>query len=186
MKKGSEFIGSPIIKANNELLDFYVQEPIYCTSKSRVLGLLVQQHLKSKEKFVIQYKKIKDFNSNGIVIQHESEILSPHQVPEIEAALNRTTAIIGFEIYGVSGDLVGVVKDTLIDLKSGKIVDLIISEGVLTDLMQGYSIFPLSNSIDFNQNNIIVDYNQFQNGILYHQGGLKKMLGIEQHNKQKL
>ncbi len=182
MKKGSEFTGVSILNINCELLNYYVCDLIYCTKKLKVLGFLVQKHLKSKEKKVVLYRKIKEINDNGIVVSSSKDILLPKQLPEIESALNSTSKIIGFEIYGINGDLVGIVKDTVIDAKNGKINGLIISEGVLTDLIKGYSVIPISNKMDFEKENIIIDNNQFQEAILYQQGGLKKMFGIEQEN----
>ncbi|WP_026475811.1 PRC-barrel domain-containing protein [Alkaliphilus transvaalensis] len=182
MIKGSELIGGKIFDSNNHLMDYHVKELVYCLKKLKVLGLIVEKQPKGKGKKVVPYKKIKDIRQQEIVITSHREILSPSQIPEIEVALENPSVMIGFEIYGMKGELVGIVKDTLIEIKTGKIVALLISEGVLTDIINGYGIIFLSEHINFDKKNIILNHVNMNDMIYYQYGGLKKMLGIEQEN----
>ncbi|MCC5911495.1 MAG: PRC-barrel domain-containing protein [Clostridiaceae bacterium] len=117
-------------------------------------------------------------NTKGVIASSENDILQPHQVPEIKKVFLKPIKIIGFHIYDYHGDLIGIIKDTLIQKKTGKIIAFVISEGVFDDLIRGYSILPLVNDINYQGEKITIGDKDIPS-ILPQGGGLKKLLGID-------
>lgn len=179
MLKGSELIGLPVLIDNKININNYVKELVYSKKGFKVLALtLVSKKSSTKEHKVIPFKKIQAFTKEGIVISSENDMIFPNQIPEIEEVYKQPTKILGFHIYNHHKDLVGIIKDTIIQKNTGRVVAFIISNGVLDDLFEGYSLLPIIRYVDFHDDYVVIGDNELKS-ILPQGGGLKKFLGIE-------
>lgn len=179
MIKGSDFIGLPVFKDHKIETNYYVIGLVISKYPFKLLALYVKSRMEStKIKKVIPYKKIESITSKKVIISSENDIIFPNQITEIEEAHKEAIKIFGFHIYNHEGELVGIIKDIIIQKNTGKVVAFIISEGVYDDLVQGYSLLPIINFVKIQDDNIIIGENEL-NSILNQGGGLKKILGIE-------
>lgn len=179
MLKGSELIGLSILIDKKIDTNNFVREVIYSKKGFKVLALSLSSREHSyKYDGIILFKKIQAITREGIIISSKNDIVFPYQIPEIEEAYNNPIKIIGFHMYNHHKDLVGVIKDTVVQKKSGKVLAFIISEGIFNDLLQGYSLLPILHYVDFHEDHVIIGDNELKS-MLSQGGGLKKFLGIE-------
>ncbi|AKL95236.1 hypothetical protein CACET_c17880 [Clostridium aceticum] len=179
MIKGSEFIGLCIKNKNKEIMEYKIKDLIYTNKGSKLLGFILKsKKVADKDIKVLPFKKIKEIRSEGLVISSEKDIVFSHQVPEIQEALIKPIKTVGFHIYNHYGELFGVVKDTVIEKTSGRVLALVISKGVIDDFVEGYSILPLVPYVEFQQESILLG-DQELSTLFLEGGGLKKLLGIE-------
>ncbi|ABR48609.1 hypothetical protein Amet_2455 [Alkaliphilus metalliredigens QYMF] len=182
MVKGSELIDQALMKSNGHLTGYRVKRNLYLNRKLELgaFQLYNIENKKEEDKYIF-YKRIKNITQKGLEIYSENDIIHHFQMPTLESALKKVIHVIGFEIYNESKDLMGVVKDTVINKKTGKIMALLVSEGYFDDLINGYAILPLNEKIKLEKHNIIFNSEDIRS-ISHNSGGLKKLLGIEPPN----
>lgn len=181
MKITGQLIGLPIVKKNTET-KYQLKEPIYSIRPLKLWGFFVQARHKEKEKRVLLLKKIKQVTEEAVWVNHESDMVLIHQLPDIEIIAKKNPKLIGFDIRDQRGDLIGIIKDTIIDERSGTIKGFMISQGIISDLSTGYSILPLVPEIELVQNEFLIGAFELEELLLNQEGGLKKMLGIDKEN----
>lgn len=179
MIKESEIKNKPLF-IKDLITDFTIADIIYSTANFKLLGLQLTSPKKLNNKLIAPYKKVKSLTSEGIVITSQKELVYYHQIPEIELALSNPTKLIGIEVHSHSGDLLGTIVDTLINNQKGTIEGFLMSEGVLSDLMDGYCLIPATSIFDIIQGPVVLNQG-LENIVIDRQGGLKKLLGIDLH-----
>jgi len=188
MKKESELLETAILDKNESSLNYFVKNVVICRKKLKVLAFSLEKAEKSKHELLVLFKKIKRITKEGIVIQSINDIVKLSQMPSIEKDFKKNKSLIGFDVFTYKKEIVGVVKDTIINEKNGKLIAFCMSGGVVDDLVEGYSIIPLIytiNRIDFKNENIIIEKG-IEKPALLHQGGLKNLLGISKEKWEKL
>lgn len=180
MIKHSELIDLSVVKERKKLAESYrTNNVIYSRKGFKALGIVIRPEELLPETYrIIPFKKIKDITSEEIAISSDNDILLPYQIPEVYEAFSNPIKIIGFDIYNHNNNLIGVIKDIILQKSTGKIIAFIISEGIIDDLVEGYSILPVINYINFQEDHILISENQLST-ISSQGGGLKKILGIE-------
>jgi|GEM_PF-2169752 len=178
MINASEIIGKQVINNRNQITSYTVCELIYQRKDLKVIALRLNTTKRSKIKSFLPFKKIIDINQRGVMIHQVEEIVKLEQVPKLEKIYKGYKNLIGFEVYNSSMDLLGVLKDYQLDLKSGEILNFVISEGFFSDITTGYSILPALHTIDYSEGIILLNDSEEQL-IFSSTGGLKKLLGIE-------
>lgn len=181
MIKESDLIGLPILRSDYEPLNYEIKDIIYSFKDFCILGIYLQQINSAKNTKILPFTKIKNIIEEGILVYSINDIVDIDQIPEIKEAINNNKTVIGYEIYSDKGEIIGVVKDALLQIRSGKILGFIMSEGLFDDLINGYSFLPLVEGINFDEYKIMLN-NKEQLKILPQQGGLKKILGIDREN----
>ncbi|GAB6087920.1 PRC-barrel domain-containing protein [Alkaliphilus crotonatoxidans] len=181
MKITGQLIGLPILNEEIEA-QYLIKEPIYFTSPLKLWGFLIQGAEGGKKKWAVNINHIKKITKDGIWIQHRDDIINVKGYPEILAACNNNHGIIGYDIRDQYGELVGLVKDTIIDEENGVIKAFIISQGIISDLSEGYSILPLVPEIKLEDSYVQIEAFTLEELLLNQEGGLKKMLGIYHKN----
>ncbi|SCY58232.1 PRC-barrel domain-containing protein [Alkaliphilus peptidifermentans] len=184
----SELIGVSIINQSAINLGYSVENAIYSSNLLRLLGFsLKSKARKSRNKHCIQWKRIIAFSKEGIVIASEREIILPKQIPDIHEAYLKKIEVMGMEIKSQEGVLIGIVKDIVIADNNGNIMGFIASEGLLTDLIDGYSYLPRSKCKFNDAFGCLTVEDDFEDVLIHHPlGGLKKILGIDITNQQKI
>ncbi|MGV8146847.1 MAG: PRC-barrel domain-containing protein [Alkaliphilus sp.] len=179
MKKESELRGLAILDKNDNSLNYYVDEMIIRRKELKVVALSLKKTEKSKVGLLL-FKKIKKITGSEIVIQSVNDVVRSAQLPSVEKDFKENKSIIGFDVFTYKKEVVGVVKDTIINETNGKLVAFCMSGGVFDDLVEGYSIIPLIYTIyriDFENENIIIEKG-IDKPALLQLGGLKNLLGI--------
>lgn len=180
--KGSELLGLELLNKHKQQIGYTVKEIVYTNKGFYIAGLLLESENGKKESLpnckVICYKKILDIN-NGIITLNEKSIVTLKQRPDLYHLVENPIKVIGFEIYTNEKELVGIVKDTIIEKNNGKMLGLVLSEGLFTDIYKGYSILPLDPKLTLIDNRSVVINSRKLHNIFHYNGGLKKILGID-------
>ncbi len=178
MIKESNLVGSLILNEKYEELNYEIKNIIYYVEKFQVLGFYLGEISSEKLIKILPYTKMKNITDRGIIINSIDDMVNIDEISEMEYKLNDYKPIIGYEIYSNNNEIIGVVKDVLIQIKSGKILGFIMSEGIINDLVNGYSFLPISEDISFDEYKILLK-EEIKLKIIPQQGGLKKILGID-------
>jgi len=186
--RGSELIGLEIKNKNNQYLGYSVQDIIYARKGYYVAGLLLKCDLLKKENLkkckVICFNKIIDLD-NAIITQNDKSIMTLEQRPDLKEMVEKPIKLMDFEIYTHDKELVGVVKDTLINKNNGRITALLLSQGLFTDLFEGYSLLSLENNENdtncVSKDKIIIS-GKYMDSIHNCGGGLKNIFSIDRDN----
>lgn len=181
MIKETDLIKLPILNKEYERVNYDIENVIYSFKNFKLLGLYLQNKNLSKDKKVIPYTKIKNVIEEGVIVSSSSDIIDLESISKIKDAIDNYRPIIGYEIYSNKSEILGIVKDVLLQIKTGRVIGLIMSEGIFDDLANGYSFLPLVKDFNFEEYKIILKDNENLE-ILHQQGGLKKMLGIYKEN----
>jgi len=181
MIKETNLVRLPILNENYEPLEYEIINIVYSIENYHILGFNLNTLNSEKQKKVLLFKKVKDITEKGILIYSQNDIVNVDELNEMKDMFNNHKPVIGYEIYLNNDQIIGVVKDTLLQISSGRILGFIISEGVFDDLINGYSFLPLDEGIDLDEYKIILK-DEEELKILPQVGGLKKMLGIDKEN----
>ena len=179
MIKGSKLINLTMLSGRELENNFCVDNLIFSIKNFKLLALRVKQkkqHHKGVQ--ILPFDDIKKINNDGLMFTSYKQIIDVNQIPRVKEAYYNPINILGSYIYTNKGDLVGIIKDTIIKKNNGKIIAFIISEGVYNDLICGYSLLPNINCVSMQDDYIVINDNVLKS-ILHKESGLKKILGIE-------
>ena len=185
--KGSDLLGLEVKSKNNLALGYTVDDLVIASKGNYVIALLLKNNYLKKESKknckILCFNKIIEIN-NSIVTLNEKSITTFEQRPEIYELVEKPIKMIGFEVYSNNQELIGVVKDTILNINNGRIMGLVLSEGLFTDLYNGYSVLPLDSNLtkyNYDCNKVIInELNQEQ--IFNYGGGFKNIFSIDSDN----
>lgn len=178
MIKESKLIGMEVLNKRYSVLNYEIVKIIYCLREFKIIGFCVKNPKSEKWNEFLFFEKIKDITDKGIVISSIEDILNIEVCEDINEILKSYKEIIGYEIYA-NDKIFGIVKDVLIQIKSGKILGFIVSEGVFDDLIHGYSFLPIVEDITLEECKILLEESVH---MIQQEGGFKKILGIDKPN----
>lgn len=178
MIKESKLIGMTLLDKRYGALNYEIVQTIYCLREFKIIGFCVKNPKSEKWNEFLFFEKVKDITNEGVVISSVEDILNIEDCEDIHELLKSYKKIIGYEIYA-NNKIFGIVKDVLIQIKSGKILGLIVSEGVFDDLIHGYSFLPIIEEIILEECTILLEESVH---MIQQEGGFKKILGIDKLN----
>lgn len=179
LRKAKDILGLPITLLESGKEIFSVKGILFSKKSKKVLGFLVDEGGWLKGSKIILLKNIHTMGKDVILIENKDLVMSSTQIPEVEQILEGKYDIFELEAIDVSGNKLGRIEDIIFNEKNGKIHSLEISEGVFEDILYGRLRLPLSESIKFENQGIIV---QNKTGISQI-GGLKKYFSQEKDEK---
>lgn len=90
--------------------------------------------------------------SGAVTIQSSDVIVRPDADPGLAAA-----AAAGSKVLTASGNELGSVQDVVLDLETGRVLGLELSDGLIRDVLEGRTILPLSGIVSWGENTVIAD-----------------------------
>ncbi|MDR5658099.1 PRC-barrel domain-containing protein [Serpentinicella sp. ANB-PHB4] len=178
----SEVIGLKVLNKNNQIMPYFIKEPIYSYKNLSVVAFLVQHTFISKDKEkILCYNKILNFTNNGVITLNAKSLIGLDQRDDILKLYKNPLKLSEFEIYTKDGELVGIVRDAIINQNNGKVDALIIHEGFFTNMYNGYSVLVLSENslLEEATSNKLIIKEEDKDEIYYEGGGIKKILRID-------
>ncbi|QEK12104.1 hypothetical protein FQB35_06790 [Crassaminicella thermophila] len=175
IKIGKDIVGLPIICLEKENENIEIKDIICCKKSFRVIAFLVDEGGYFHQPKIIYFKNIKSIGEDAVVIQKQECIKS---TKEYIGKFYLRKKLLGLKVITDTGDYVGNVQDILIEILTGKLLGLILTEGLFDDLVEGRPILPLQDSLYINKNSIIIP-KSLNTSTLYNTGGLKKLLPLE-------
>ncbi|MFZ5965997.1 MAG: PRC-barrel domain-containing protein [Bacillota bacterium] len=176
--KGSDVVGLPVICVDNGCKSLDIKDIVFCNQNLQVLALLVDEGGFFHGAKVIPFSRIMHIGQNMITIESSNCIETADHALDNVHMTNTRGSLIGHDVISEIGNSVGSLRDIVFDKHSGKIVGVILTEGLFSDFLVGRPIVPVSEYIDLKRETIIISKSQ-SDQIIYNTGGLKKLLALE-------
>ncbi|QXM05972.1 PRC-barrel domain-containing protein [Crassaminicella indica] len=175
MKRGCDIIGLPVISLDDGCKIFEVKDIIYCNKTFKVTAFLIDEGGYFHEPRVVSFENIKNIGKNAVTIQNDKSI---KYVKNPINKLNSREKLLGLEVITNDGKNIGTVQDIMMETENGRLLGLILTEGLFDDLVEGRSILPFLKSLNIYNDTIIIT-SSISDSILQGTGGLKKLLSLE-------
>lgn len=176
MKKESELIGLPVLSKKTGSKIGTTKEIIYSRKKYRVLGFLIKEGKIFNEAKIIQFHNIYSIGRDAIIVKSEAVVEKSSSLPGIHELVNNGK-FAEEEVITESGEIIGHVKDILIDSNKGKVIGFILTDGIFQDLKEGRNVLLYSREIFFGESSIIISNNYKESFYKYKQD-YKKLLEL--------
>lgn len=174
IKKGCEIIGLPVICLDVGCKAMEVKDIIYNKDGYQLVGFVIEEGKYFHEKKIIRVENIEGIGES-LVVEKKEYIEKVQLNPDLYSTIGQ---ILGKDILTESGEDMGVIQDFLIDLTGVKLTGIIITEGIFDDLMEGRPILPVQESLNLNNDHLVIS-NAVSQSIVYNTGGLKRMMSLE-------
>lgn len=175
MKREKDIMSIPILDKKNGARIAYVKDIIYSKTKFRILAFLVSEKGFFTTAKIIRFKEIDSFGENAIMVKNKNVIEDAEVIPEIKTLIKEKRKIIGEEVITEDGEDIGIIRDTIFDEESGKVVGFIITNGVFDDIREGRIVLPYIKGIKFGEEALIVP-NQIRGQVEKNKETFKKLL----------
>ncbi|TCO79069.1 PRC-barrel domain-containing protein [Marinisporobacter balticus] len=172
---GNDIVGLPVVCLDESCKTMEIKDIIYCNKDFIIIGFLLDEGGYFHQGKMISFEKVVNIGENAMVVQNQKSII------EITKKINQFSTrqkIIGSEVVTNDGNHVGIVQDLMIEFPTGKILEIILTEGLFDDLVDGRSILPLHHFFNMDQHTIIINQS-INESIVHNTGGLKKLLSLE-------
>lgn len=156
MRKESELIGLPVISKKDGNKIGTIKEVIYSKKRYRIVGFIISGKNFFKEAKIIRFNNVISIGMDALIVKNETVVEKSSYLTEMNSLIYEN-GLHEKEVLTEEGDSLGNVKDILIDENSGKIIGLILTDGLVEDLKEGRNLLPYSMDMVIGENNIIVD-----------------------------
>jgi len=154
-KKYSQVIGFPVICVDKGRKAGVVKDMFFCRKNRTVDAILVEKDGCLSSLKVLNYKDIDDFGDDAVLVKDLSSLKKTDR-KEIESRLKYSN-LKGMQIFSRDGQELGVVSDILFNVKTGIVEGLIVSEGLIQDIMTGRSTIVLIGKEEFSNEYVLVE-----------------------------
>ncbi len=156
MQRGRQLIGLPVVELSTGRQVTVVRSLLFDRDSGELVALVLQKDGRSTDNQAIKIGQVH-------AIGRDAVILSPGEHPvaltEIMAEIPQAVSedwVTGRPVLTSSGRMLGTLTDLGIDLCSRRITELILSDGLIQDLIGGYSAAPASEQTVYGDEHIIV------------------------------
>lgn len=156
LRKESELIGLPVISKKDGNKIGTIKEVIYSKKRYRIVGFIISGKNFFKEAKIIRFNNVISIGMDALIVKNETVVEKSSYLTEMNSLIYEN-GLHEKEVLTEEGDSLGNVKDILIDENSGKIIGLILTDGLVEDLKEGRNLLPYSMDMVIGENNIIVD-----------------------------
>lgn len=160
----SEVLNLPVICADNGMKAGSIKDILFDLDSRKVKALLLEHTGLVPGKRVIFLNDLLSLGKDAVIIRNTGSVT----VMKRKAFANffgrgenlfdaDKDSLIGRRVYSKAGGELGIVKDVVFDISSGKIEAFEISDGVLQDIIQGRRLLPLFGRFELGEEFAIVD-----------------------------
>ncbi|MBP5426645.1 MAG: PRC-barrel domain-containing protein [Clostridiales bacterium] len=153
MIKQSECIGLPIISEKEGEIVGRVQDFLISDKDKSIFGFILEGNLFSGEKIILLENVLK-MGKDAIVVDNK-DVVSNLKV-DINYKMKDK------EVYTKDGINLGMIKDIRVNEENGEIECVEISDGIISDIINGRRVLPLIGKVLFSDNNIIVEKQAYE------------------------
>ncbi len=177
MKKEKDIINVPVLDKTNGKKIASVKDIIYSKTKFRIIAFLVSEKGIFTSPKIIKFKEIDSFGEDVVMVNGKTVIEDAEVIPEITSLLKEKRKIIGEGVLSEDGEDIGIIRDTVFDEESGKVLGFIITNGVFDDMREGRFVLPYIKGIKFGEDVLIVP-NQIKGQVEKNKETFKKLLEL--------
>jgi len=178
IRRGSEIIGLPVICLDEGCRVIEVKDLIYDDVEYKLVAFVVEEGKYLHEKKIIEFEKVKSIGEDALIVQDKISIekIGSNFTNFYSHCTNNS--LLGLEIVTEDGNNAGAIQDVIIDCTTGRLVGIVITEGLFDDLIVGRPILPIQENLNLNQKTLIIS-NSMSQSIIHNTGGIRKMISFE-------
>lgn len=152
----SEVLNLPVICADSGKKAGVVKDILFNLKSREVKALLLESKRLLPGRRTVLRSDLLRLGDNAAIISDIS-CVSNMNWKAYKDAFGDEACPLGLKIYSKDGGELGIVKDVIFDIQSGKIEGFEISDGLLQDIIQGRRILPLFGKVEFGEELAIVE-----------------------------
>ena len=155
MEKISQVTGMPVVCLDTGERAGTV-ESVICNGEDKVLGFLINAgRIGSKYGFVLM-EDIVEVQSNGISVSNKSSIISNRKEVNGYRKNGNNWVWLNRKAKSDNGEILGIIKDGMFDVSTGRVSQIELSRGIMEDLRDGRRKLKLSGDTEFGTEFIIL------------------------------
>lgn len=183
LQKYSEVLNLPVICSSNGKKAGVIKDIIFSPGNREVRAFLLEHRGFEIKKRVIRLKNVVSLGYDAAIIDNPG-CIEAHGKASFSSEFKDEGSILGLRIFTRGGSELGIVKDVIFDLQTGRIEGFEISDGLLQDIIQGRRLLPLFGKVEFGEENVLVDKEAVEE-MENTGGGIKNRLYSDNYNKLK-
>ncbi len=178
MLKISEIIGFPIICLDTQKKVGEIRDALLNLNNNKIIGFVIDcGSLMHRAKFV-DYNTIYSIGNNLITIKSKKVLSLNKSINLKKDDYYLSKSIEGMEVITENGDILGFIHDIFFEKIEGNLLGLMLTNGILDDILSGVQILPMDKSFIYSKEKLIIE-DKIKNIIVDNIGGLKKLLELE-------
>lgn len=176
MIRYTSLLKSSIFDINEEEIG-KVADLVFSNNLHKITNLVVENGKLIKDKWLIPFDTITTINDDGVQINMD-KCLKVEDLNIDKLIIGEDIKIIEKSVLKEDGELIGYVKDVIINPLNGIVIGFIITEGIFEEILKGRSFIPNMGSINVGGENIIIN-DTIMNQIVKNKEYYKKLLELE-------
>lgn len=176
MIRYTSLLKSSIFDINEEEIG-KVADLVFSNNLHKITNLVVENGKLIKDKWLLPFDTITTINDDGVQINMD-KCLKVEDLNIDKLIIGEDIKIIEKSVLKEDGELIGYVKDVIINPLNGIVIGFIITEGIFEEILKGRSFIPNMGSINVGGENIIIN-DTIMNQIVKNKEYYKKLLELE-------
>lgn len=155
MERLSDIAGLPVVCIEIGKKAGIVKGPVFNPKGNEVAGFFISTGVLGNPNGLIFIEDILDIGRDAVLIFDESSVEKRKKTLR-EYIQKEKWSCMNKKVLTKEGDVLGIVKDGVIDAKTGRINEIELSRGVFEDLRNGRRVLPLGLDTEFGEDYIII------------------------------
>jgi len=151
----SEVIGLPVICVDNGKKVGSVTDVFFNPENRKVLAFLVDSASSGRSKYAILLKNVRSLGNDALIIDSKKVLMKVK--PLKRSILTGNGKLTDMRVYSRKGDYFGLVKDILFNYETGDIEAVKVSNGLISDIIEGRDLIPLFGKVEFSEEIILIN-----------------------------
>lgn len=164
MRRGKQLIGLPILDLATGRRVSSVRSLLFDPEGGQLLALVLQKSNLLSEAKAVRVSQVHAIGTDAVILQPGEE---PGSLSELLQEMPRAVSeekIAGRPVLTADGRMLGTLADLAIAEDSGRIMQFVLSDGLIQDLIGGYSTMPAPERVVYGEEHIIVPDDPGQTG----------------------
>lgn len=136
-----------------------VKDVIIDSKENRVYALVCKESLIKRSKEAIPYSSVISLSQNYVLITRKDSAVIHREIWYRNRHCMSYEFIIGKLVINSRGEILGIIRDLLIDAESGAIKAYELSEGYIDDIVKGRRIIELDKNCSFTEHSMVIKEN---------------------------
>lgn len=156
----NDIIDLPVIDIESARRVSTIRDVIIDLRENRIYALICRERFIRRYTEAIAYKNVNLITQNSVGVTGRTERLNIRELCMKQRRFQSYNLILGKLVLGTHGEMLGVIRDLLIDTDTGIIKAYELSEGYLDDFLKGRKIISLEYGHKLSGKNLVQsDYN---------------------------
>jgi len=153
----NDIVDLPIIEKTSGQRICTVKDVIVDTRENRVYALLCRERLIKRSCEIIPYDDVISITQNYVMIAGKTGVLRQKRTISRRSRYQGLDDILGKLVINKRGEILGIIRDLLINSDNGRIIAYELSEGYLDDLVTGRRIVEFDGNYNLSSKSMVME-----------------------------